>query len=71
MKALTIYYNEEEDWIHVLISQVREDGTHQVIDSSVLPSTGTSPLRLAQDYQKGLDVGEDNVRIYRTDRVLL
>lgn len=72
MISLTIYYNEEEGWVHVLTSEVSAEGAHKVWTSSIHnPPAGTSLLNFATFYHTNIGVSQDRVHVFRADRVLL
>jgi hypothetical protein len=71
MITYTIFYNEEEGWVHTLASEVDEEsGSHKVVDSTS-HSPGGDLLQYAIRYYQDSGVSQDRVHIFRADRVIL
>lgn len=61
-KTATLYHDDKQNILHTLLSDVSNDGSHQVVSSTISTANRDDLTRVARYYIAQL--GHANVRVY-------
>lgn len=71
MQALTIFINETEHWVHVLVCDVEPNGTHTVVQSLTHYPGVESLMDFATTYHTSVGISDNWVHIFKAERIPL
>jgi hypothetical protein len=69
MQAITIFVNETEHWVHVLVCDVEPNGTHTVVQSLTHYPMADKLMDFATTYARDVGVDENWCHIFRAESI--